>query len=150
MLISARQTIWKNALTAVFRYLLESDAFEVSFPPIRDNINAYVTNVNAFARTSQGTWTGAIRGADYVKAAYEALEWKLPPPEEVKAMGAAVEEPAAAPEAPGVGTGLDAIAQAATGLETAIKEAAKKQPIPPIVAKPGGNELGTGPAVLVS
>jgi hypothetical protein len=129
MLIESRQTLWKNALIAVFKYLLDSDAFEVSFPPIRDNINAYIDNVNKIAKKPDGSWTGAVRGADYVKAAHEALEWKLPPKEEVDAMGAALDTPAAPPEgAPELDTGLAAIAQAANELKEAVRESAKQKP----------------------
>jgi len=123
MLIQERQTAWKNALTIVFKTLLESDDFEVSFPPIRDNIDAYVANVNAFARTSQGTWTGAVQPVDYIKAAYEALEWKLPDKETIDTMAAALEASGAVPaEPPGMDAGLDAIAQAATGLMEAARK----------------------------
>lgn len=122
MLIQERQTAWKNALTIVFKKLLESDDFEVSFPPIRDNIDAYVANMNAFARTNTGGWTGAVKGEDYVKAAYEALEWKLPDKEEIDAMAAELETTPEPTEPPGTNTGLDAIAQAATGLAEAVKK----------------------------
>lgn len=123
MLIQDRQTAWKNAITVIFRVLLESDKFEVSFPPIRDNIDAYVANMNAFARTNQGVWTGALKAEDYIKAAYEALEWKAPPKEEIEAMAATLETSSAAPEeVPGMDGGLNAIAQAAVELKEAISK----------------------------
>ena len=121
-MIQERQTAWKDALTDVFGYILGSEDFEVSFPPIRDNLSTYVTNVNAFARTNTGAWSGAVRGKDYVKAAHEALEWKLPPEDEIDAMGAALEDPAVATEIPGVDTSLDTIAQAAKGLQQSTDE----------------------------
>lgn len=121
-LIQERQTAWKEALTDIFEYILESDEFEVSFPPIRDNLQAYIDNVNKIARKPDGSWSGAVRGKDYVKAGHEALEWKLPPDEEVDAMGAAVEAGSTVePEPPGMDAGLDAIAQAATELKEAIE-----------------------------
>jgi len=127
MLIQERQTAWKNALTIIFKILLESEEFEASFPPIRDNIDAYVANVNAFARTSQGTWTGAVQPVDYIKAAYEALEWKLPDKETIDAMAAELETSSPPSMSPGgIDTGLDAIAQAANGLMEAVKAEAAK------------------------
>jgi hypothetical protein len=123
MLIQERQTAWKNALTIVFKTLLESDEFEVSFPPIRDNIDAYVDNANKFARTSQGTWTGAVQPVDYIKAAYEALEWKLPDKETIDAMAAVLETSSPPPpEFPGTDQGLNQIALAAQGLMEAVKK----------------------------
>ena len=123
MLIQERQTAWKNALTIVFKMLLDSDDFEVSFPPIRDNVEAYITAVNAIATLGQaGKWAGTLVAKDYLKAVYEALEWKLPDDDVLDTMAAALEASGAMPaELPGIDAGLDAIAQAANGLMEAVK-----------------------------
>jgi hypothetical protein len=119
-MIQERQTGWRDALTDIFGFILDNEDFEVSFPPIRDNLVAYVANVNAFARTNTGGWSGAVRGKDYVKAAHEALEWKLPPEEEIDAMGAALES-GAEPVEPDT-QGMTDLAQAAHGLDATAKE----------------------------
>ncbi|MFA5213306.1 MAG: hypothetical protein WC406_08235 [Methanoregula sp.] len=121
--IEERQTAWKDALTDIFRYILETDEFEVSFPPIRDNMQQYVMNVNAFARTGSGAWTGAVRPKDYIKAAHEALEWKLPPEDELDEMATAlVSSGAVSPEEPVTDDSLAQLAQAAAGLAEAAKK----------------------------
>jgi hypothetical protein len=123
--IEERQTGWKDALTDIFRYILETDAFEVSFPPIRDNLQQYVMNVNAFA-WSNGRWTGAMKGKDYVKAEYEALEWKAPTEEEMEEMGAALDASATGtPEEPDTEVPDDLLTQLAKDAGE-LKEAAKK------------------------
>jgi hypothetical protein len=122
-MIEERQTAWKDALTDIFRYILETDAFEVSFSPIRDNLQQYVNNVNAFARTSTGAWTGAVRAKDYIKAAHEALEWKLPPEDELDEMAdALVSSGAISPEEPVTDDSLAQLAIAAAGLAEAAKK----------------------------
>jgi len=129
-LIEERQTGWKDVLTDIFRYILESDGsdFEVSFPPVRDNMQQYVQNVNAFARDSTGRWTGALKAKDYVKAGYEALEWKLPPEEELDEMAAALEASGALPY-PGTDEPAtdDALAQIAFAAKEIAAEARKKK-----------------------
>jgi hypothetical protein len=130
MLIEFRQTIWKDALTAVFKYLLESDDFEVSFPPIRDNLNQYILNMNSIAKKPDGSWSGAVRGADYVKASYEALEWKLPPKEEVEEMGAALEE-TPDPEPASSDKDLTDIALAAQDITRAANQQGQQNPADP-------------------
>ncbi len=129
-MIEERQTGWKDALTDVFTFVLGSNEFEVSFAPLRDNIQQYVANVNAFA-WSNGQWTGAMKGKDYIKAGYEALEWKLPPEEDLDEMGDALDT-GAGNSSPGddpypTDTDLGNVATAARELTQAMKEAAKKK-----------------------
>jgi hypothetical protein len=102
-LIQERQTAWKGALEDLFRFILGSDAFEVSFPPIRKNLPAYIAAINAFARDTGGAWSGAIDAGDYVRAGYEALEWQAPDKEKVSALASAIRTKAA--PAPGTGEG---------------------------------------------
>jgi hypothetical protein len=127
-MIEERQTGWKDALTDVFTFVLGSDEFEVSFAPIRDNIQQYVANVNAFA-WSNGQWTGAMKGKDYIKAGYEALEWKLPQEEDLDEMGDALDNGAdnSSPEDNPYSTDTDLgnVATAARDLTQAVKEAAR-------------------------
>jgi hypothetical protein len=127
-MIEERQTGWKDALTDIFTFILESDEFEVSFAPIRDNIQQYVANVNAFA-WSNGQWTGAMKGKDYIKAGYEALEWKLPSEEDLDEMGDALDNGAgnSSPEDNPYSTDTDLgnVATAALELTQAVKEAAR-------------------------
>lgn len=82
-MIETRQTLWKNAFNIILKFFTENDDYEVSFPPIRANIDAYVDNVNKFAWGKDNKWTGAVTCRDYVIATYEALEWKLPPEDEL-------------------------------------------------------------------
>lgn len=128
-LIEERQTGWKDALTDIFRFILESDGsdFEVSFPPIRDNLQQYVLNVNAFARDSTGKWTGALKAKDYIKAGYEALEWKLPEEDELDEMAAALEASGALPDMGGEPATDDALAQIAFAAKEIAVEARKKK-----------------------
>jgi hypothetical protein len=128
-MIEERQTGWKDALTDIFAFALESDEFEVSFSPIRDNMQQYVANVNAFA-WSNGQWTGAMKGRDYIKAGYEALEWKLPKEEDLDEMGDALDNgEVSGPEDDPYSTDTDLgnVATAARELTQAVKEAAKKK-----------------------
>jgi hypothetical protein len=134
MMIQERQTAWKNALTVIFRSMLESDDFEVSFPPIRDNINAYIQNVNNIATLgSAGRWAGTMTAKDYIKAAYEALEWKLPDDATLNALVASLDEMtgvppfgvmggASPPFGDGTDQGLNEIAKAAQELKEAIRQ----------------------------
>jgi hypothetical protein len=134
MLIQERQTAWKDAFIEIFEYILDSSDFEVSFPPIRDNINAYIDNVNKLAFDNAGKWKGTFKPKDYIKASHEALEWKLPDDAELDELvtafeenvEAAPEEPANtnpfAPTIPGQGNPLDNIAIAAQELAEAVKK----------------------------
>jgi hypothetical protein len=134
MMIQERQTAWKNALTVIFRSMLESDDFEVSFPPIRDNINAYIQNVNNIATLGHaGRWAGTMTAKDYIKAAYEALEWKLPDDATLNALVASLDEMtgvppfgvmggASPPFGDGTDQGLNEIAKAAQELKEAIRQ----------------------------
>jgi hypothetical protein len=121
MMTQDRQTMWKNTLTVVFKILLETDDFEVSFPPIRDNINDYFENMKKFVFTPAGAWSGAVKGSDYVRAGYEALEWKAPTNEEIEAMGAVLEE-TPEPDTTAADRGLTDIARAAQELKEAVRK----------------------------
>jgi len=133
MLIQERQTAWKDAFEEMFEYMLESDDFEVSFPPIRDNINAYIENVNKLAFDNAGNWKGTFKPKDYIKASHEALEWKLPDDSALDELVAAFEENVeAVPEEPTTSTNpfipgqparnpLDNIAIAAQELAEAVR-----------------------------
>jgi hypothetical protein len=120
-MIEERQTAWKDALTDVFKYAVERDDFEVSFPPIRNNVQAYIDNMNKIARKADGTWTGAVRGKDYVKAGHEALEWKLPPEDEIESMGANLESDVLAPDESTTDQNLNQIALATQEFTETIK-----------------------------
>lgn len=134
MLIQERQTAWKDAFTEIFTYILDSDDFEVSFPPIRDNVNAYIDNVNKLAFDGAGNWKGTFQAKDYIKASHEALEWPIPEEAELDALVAAFEEKVTAepepdpfaptdPNAPlGQQNPLDNLAQAARELMEAAKK----------------------------
>jgi len=128
MLIQERQTAWKDAFEEIFEYMLESSDFEVSFPPIRDNVNAYIDNVNKLAFDNAGNWKGTFRAKDYIKASHEALEWKLPDDAELEELVTAFEEKVeAVPEEPATtnpfapGNPLDNIAIAAQELAEAVR-----------------------------
>lgn len=126
-MIEERQTGWKDAMTDIWQFILQSDAFEVSFPPIRDNMQQYIMNVNAIARTSTGSWTGAVKAKDYIKAGYEALEWKLPDEDELEEMAAALEASGALPAMGDEPATDDALAQIAFAAREIAAESRKKK-----------------------
>jgi hypothetical protein len=94
-LIQERQSSWRGALEDLFRFILGSDRFGISFPPIRENLPAYIAAVNAFAKDRGGAWSGAIDPGDYIRAGYEALEWEAPGDAKVEALAAAIRARAA-------------------------------------------------------
>jgi len=147
ILVEDRQSDWQCTLEMIFGHILGNNEFEVSFPPLRANVAAYITAVNNVATLNQaGNWAGTVKAKDYIKAVHEVMEWKLPEDDVVDEMAAAIEEKAAQkPETPAIDNGLNQIAMAANGLMNATKTAT-----PPTVPKPGGNEPGTGPAIPVS
>lgn len=135
ILIEDRQSDWQCTLEMVFTRILGNPEFDVSFPPLRSNVAAYITAVNNVATLNQaGNWAGTVKAKDYIKAVHEVMEWKLPEEADLDEMAAAIEEKAARqPETPGIDNGLNQIAMAANGLTQATKGKGpdEKQPIPP-------------------
>ena len=124
-MIQERQTLWKETFIDVFEFILDSTDFEVSFPPIRDNLQAYVDAINKFAKDNTGQWTGALDAKDYVAAAYESLEWKAPDEEKLTLLAANIEGAAGeSATPPGTDQALTQLAQAAQGLMEAAKKKA--------------------------
>jgi hypothetical protein len=79
ILVEKRQTMWTDALTIIFKTLLDSDDFEISFPSIRSkDAIAYVNALLATATlNSPGVWAGSMDAGSFVTAAYEALDLQL-------------------------------------------------------------------------
>jgi len=121
-LTEERQTMWTDALEIIFKTILESDDFEVSFPPIRsqDALEYIQTLIAAATLGAPGMLAGTVDAKDFIGAAYEALD--IPLDDEKKdalgdGMGSA--EPATPP---GTDQALNQLAQAAQGLMEAAKK----------------------------
>jgi hypothetical protein len=80
-IIEERQTLWDDAFTAIFRAILGPDAdFDVSFPPLRtqDALTYLQTLTQAATLGQAGKLAGTIRPEDFIRAAYEAMDLKVP------------------------------------------------------------------------
>jgi len=78
-LIEERQTAWADILTQIFRIVLDSDDFSVSFPPLRSqDALEYVQTMLAGATLGQpGNWAGTMSPRDFIAALYEALDIQI-------------------------------------------------------------------------
>jgi hypothetical protein len=121
-LIEERQTMWTDALDIIFKTILESDEFEVSFPPIRSqDAKEYVETLLAvYTLGAAGSSAGTMDPEDFVTAAYEALDIKL----EDETRDALVADMGADDDTetpPDTDQALNQLAQAAQGLAEAAK-----------------------------
>lgn len=116
--IEERQTLWGDTFRDIFEVILENRDFEVSFPPIRSQ--DALTYLDELTRTatlgsSTGTLAGTIQPIDYIKAAYEALDLKLPDGVTLDAMAAALLDKAM--QSPDLSAAIDRLTAAATRLQ---------------------------------
>ena len=123
-LIEERQTMWTDALTIIFNTILETDDFEVSFPPIRsqDALEYITTLIAAATLGAPGMMAGTVSPEDFISAAYEALDIKLEDEKRDELatwLGAATYEPATLH---GTDQSLTQLALAAQGLMEAVKK----------------------------
>ena len=113
-LIEARQTAWAEAFRIIFSFVLGSDDFEVSFPPLRSqDAMTYVDElIKAATLGSPGNVSGIIQPADLIKAIYEALDIKVPDNATIDDMAAAISDRMMAQ--PATATALQNLTQATT------------------------------------
>jgi len=121
-LIEERQTAWQDILTIIFRLVLDSDDFEVSFPPLRSqDALEYIQSMLAGATLgSPGNWAGTMSPRDFIAALYEALDIQIDE-EEKEGLANALGAMAGMSGDEEGNEELEQIAQAAKALAEAVK-----------------------------
>jgi len=131
-IIEERQTIWSEAFDAIFTLLLGPDAdFSASFPPLRSqDALLYMQTLTQAATLGQaGKFAGTIRPEDFIRAAYEAMDLKVPDDATIEEMVADIIDKANSD--PGMAGVLNNLTQATNNLmQTAPQTTAKPVSFP--------------------
>lgn len=116
-IIEERQTAWADSFRFIFTRILGNEEFEISFPPLRSqDALTYLQSLNTTAM-NQGTLTGVVRPEDYIRAAYESLDIKLPDDQAVDDMVAALVDQVT--HNPDIAAAVERLAAAASRLQEA-------------------------------
>jgi len=126
-IIEDRQTMWDETLTEVFATILDNRDFTVSFPPIRsqDALTYLQTLTQAATLGQAGKFAGTIRPEDFIRAAYEAMDLKVPDDATIDEMVQGIIDMIATD--PAATDALNNLTQATNDMTAAIREMMEKQ-----------------------
>lgn len=127
-IIEERQTMWEETFTMIFGMILEDSRFDVSFPPIRsqDALSYLQTLTQAATLGQAGKFAGTIRPEDFIKAAYEAMDLKVPNDATIDEMVQGILDAIATD--PAQTDALDNLTQATNQMNAVVREALMRFP----------------------
>jgi hypothetical protein len=131
-IIEERQTMWNETFDEIFAFILNNRDFTVSFPPIRaqDALTYLQTLTQAATLGQAGKFAGTIRPEDFIRAAYEAMDIKVPDDMTIDEMVQAIMDAIATN--PADTAALDNLTQATNEMNAAIAEMMKEKKAAPV------------------
>jgi hypothetical protein len=131
-IIEERQTMWTETFEEVFTFILNNRDFTVSFPPIRaqDALTYLQTLTQAATLGQAGKFAGTIRPEDFIRAAYEAMDIKVPDDMTIDEMVQAIMDAIATN--PADTAALDNLTQATNEMNAAVAEMMKDKKAAPV------------------